>query len=297
MRFGTIHGTASHYSFTEPTILLEPGKKAEDYVSLQAATIANDQGETRTYSWADSSPPFPFTDQPKGANIAVVNLKSTYKPFYIFQPGTELGPYGAPPELRPAYSHFPTWNHWPVNQIPSDGRFALFSDHFSSAAIMSPETSPRRSQGSSPTRSIYFLFGLTNQPISSLATLDRSWIHPPAISVAGQSFAAIYDPSQRAYILTRQPSTPRQQETRLELTLSASETSPVVNPAFVIKNWGDRQTEVRIDGARPPTGKIRTGFVDHLDGTDLILWMQYRSTHPFRLTMTARGENSPWHAR
>ena len=297
VRFGTIHGTASHYSFTEPTILLEPGKKAEDYVSLQAATIANDQGETRTYSWADSSPPFPFTDQPKGANIAVVNLKSTYKPFYIFQPGTELGPYGAPPELRPAYSHFPTWNHWPVNQIPSDGRFALFSDHFSSAAIMSPETSPRRSQKSSPTRSIYFLFGLTNQPISSLAILDRSWIHPPAISVAGRSFAAIYDPSQRAYILTRQPSTPRQQETRLELTLSASETSPVVDPAFVIKNWGDRQTEVRIDGARPPKGKIRTGFIDHLDGTDLILWMQYRSTHPFRLTMTARGENSPWHAR
>lgn len=139
VRYGTIHGTARHYSFTEPTLLLEPGTKAENFISLDAATIANISGDARTYSWDPASPPFPFPNPPAGANIALLNTKSRYRPFYIYQPGTELGPYGWPPELRPGYSHFPTWDHWPVNQIPSDGRFELYPDHYGSAAIMSPE--------------------------------------------------------------------------------------------------------------------------------------------------------------
>ena len=118
VRYGTVHGTDDHYSFTEPTILLEPGKKPEDYISLQAATVANSKAEARTYSWDPVSPPFPFPDPPADANIAVVNLRSEYKPFYVYQPGTTLGPYGWPPELRPEYSHFPVWDHWPVNQAP-----------------------------------------------------------------------------------------------------------------------------------------------------------------------------------
>lgn len=297
VRFGTIHGTASHYSFTEPTILLEPGKKAEDYVSLQAATIANPQGESRTYSWANSFPQFPFPNQPINANLALINLKSIYKPFYIYPSGTGLGPYGWAPELRSTYSHFPTWNHWPVNQIPSDGRFALFPDHFSSAAVMSPETHLVELPGPLPTKGTYFLFGLTNQPISALAALDRSWVHPPDITVVKGSFTATYDPSQRAYILTRLPLARIEEKTSLELTLSASEGSPVVNPAFVIKGWGDRQTEIRIDGSRLPKEKIREGFVRQLETTDLILWIQYQSTHKFQLTINIQDKNSPWHSQ
>ena len=149
VRYGTVHGTAREYSFTEPTILLEPGKKAEDYISLEAASIANMEGQSRTYSWDPVSPPFPFPGQPEEANIAVVNLKSTYKPFYIYQPGTVLGPYGNPPEARLEYSRFPTWNHWPVNQAPTDGRYALFPDRYSSAAVMSPVEVPTRVGGPS----------------------------------------------------------------------------------------------------------------------------------------------------
>ena len=289
VRDGTIHGTANHYGFTEPTILLEPGKKAEDFVSLEAATIANNQGEARTYSWTSSLPPFPFPNQPADANIALVNLKSTYKPFYIYPRDTGLGPYGSAPELRPAYSHFPTWNHWPVNQIPSDGRYALFPDHFSSAAILSPKTYLTPSNGPDPTRSTYFLFGLTKEPIRALAMMDRSWLQAPAVIVAGKDFSASYNPAQRAYILTPQSATPPRKP-KLELTVSASDRSPVVNPAFVVKNWGGGPAEVRIDGAKLPNGKVRTGLVQSLDGTDLIVWMQYQSTHPFHLSFA--GEHS-----
>ncbi len=293
VRYGTIHGTANHYSFTEPTILLEPGKRAEDYVSLKAVTIANARGESRTYSWALSSPPFPFPDQPADANIAVINLKATYKPFYIYKIGTGLGPYGWPPELRPEYSHFPTWNHWPINQIPSDGRFALFPDHFSSAAILSPETHLALSEEPWPTRSTYFLFGLTKD-FAQLAMLDRSWLEPPALRVAGSSFTAKFDPAQRAYVLTRRESIVPGKKMKLELTLDASDSSPAVNPAFVVRNWGDGQAKLRLNGVELPKPALRTGLVHRLDGTDLVVWIQYQSTHPFHLTLIAQDSKPPW---
>jgi hypothetical protein len=286
VRDGTVHGTAKEYSFTEPTILIEPGKKPEDYISLQAATVANSQGEDHTYSWDPFSPPFPFPDPPAGANIAVVNLKSTYKPFYIYQPGTTLGPYGWPPELRPEYSHFPVWDHWPVNQIPSDGRYALFPDHFASAAVMSPDPNKAWVEGPGPTKSSYFLFGLTKQSAADLALLDRSWLEPPSLRVEGGDFISKYDPAQRAYVLTRNGAGAANGKQKLQIMLEASDRSPMVNPAFVIKDWGNFRVKVRMDGKPLSKESFRTGLVQKLEGADLIVWIQRESIRPVRLTVS-----------
>jgi hypothetical protein len=288
VRFGTVHGTNNKYSFAEPTILIEPGKKAEDYIALDAATVANDRGESRTHSWAHSDVPFPFPDQPADANIAELNVKSTYKPFFIYQSGMELGPYGWPPELRSEYSHFPTWDHWPVNQIPSDGRFALFPDHFGSAAILSPN--PRLTWIAKPgQKSAYFLFGLTNEPVSELAALDRSWLRPPALNVKGGTFTATYDPSQRAYVIARNTSKGRAKTNKIELTLEASPSSPSVNPAFVIQDWGNSQVQLRIEGSTLQKSRVRTGFVHRLEGTDLVVWIQFKTNRSCHLSLSAAG--------
>jgi hypothetical protein len=288
IRYGTGHGTDDHYSFTEPTLLLEPGKKPEDYISLEAATIANDRGEARTYSWDPHSPPFPFPDQPTNSNIAVVNLKSNYKPFYIYQPGTTLGPYGWPPELRPEYSHFPVWDHWPVNQAPSDGRYALFPDHFASAAIMSPDPDKAWIDGPGPTKSSYFLFGLTKHSASELALLDRSWLHPATATITSGGFTAKFDPSQRAYVLAPEASDSRSSTSGLALTLrlEASSQSPVVNPAFVIKDWGDSIPMVRVLGKKLMPGDVRIGSIHGLENTDLVVWLRIEATGPLRLTIS-----------
>jgi hypothetical protein len=286
VRNGTIHGKRKKYSFTEPTLLLEPGKKPEDYVSLQAATVVNSKGENRTYSWAPDSPPFPFPDQPTDANIAVVNLHSKCKPFYIYKEGTELGPYGWPPELRLQFSHFPVWDHWPVNQIPSDGRFELFPDHYASAAIMSPNPNAVWIEGPGPTKTTYFLFGLSDDSIDHLAQLDRSWLHPPDLKMDDDKIAAAYDPGQRAYLLTGVPVAGK--GTQVKFTIDASETSPVVNPAFVIKGWGQLQPVVRVDGASPQEGDIEAGFIDTLSGTDLVLWLRKTAKNPVQVFLTTK---------
>jgi hypothetical protein len=284
VRYGNIHGTAKEYSFTEPTILLEPGKKPEDYVSLQAATIANDGGETRTYSWDPVSPPFPFPDQPANANIAEVNLKSEYKPFYIYQPGTTLGPYGWPPELRPEYSHFPVWDHWPVNQAPSDGRYALFPDDFASAAVMSPDPNNAWVQGFNQTKSTYFLFGLTKKSAADLASLDLSWLQPPVAKVTSGGYDVKFDPAQKAYVLTRIIGGGSRKQ-NIDITFAANEKSPIVDPALVIKNWGEFSPTVKIQNREPAENDLRVGLNHRLEGTDLILWIHTESKKAMLLTI------------
>jgi hypothetical protein len=286
VRCGTIHGTKKKYSFTEPTLLLEPGRRPEDDISVDAATIANSNGESHTYSWDPVSPPFPFPDAPSNANIALLNLKSIYKPFYIYQPGTILGPYGWPPELRPEYSHFPVWDHWPVNQIPSDGRWALFPDHYGSAAIMSPNPKNTFTDGPGPTKTTYFLFGLTTKSASALALLDRSWLKPAGVTISGGSFTQNYDARQRAYILSPKTAPGSRRKGQLELTVGASPESPIVNPAFVLQNWGDTTVRLRWNGRAVPQSSFRTGFVHRLDGTDLVIWIQREATSPFRLSVS-----------
>ncbi|HLI33866.1 MAG TPA: LamG domain-containing protein [Terriglobia bacterium] len=283
VRYGTVHGTGKHYSFTEPTLLLPPGTKAENFISLDAVTVANMEGESYTYDWSKGLPPFPFP-KPANANIAVVNLKSTYKPFYIYVPGTLIGPYGWPPELRLEYSHFPTWNHWPVNQAPSDGRFALFPDRYASAAIMSPDPDKVWIQGPGPTLSTYFLFGLTKLSMNKLAMLARSWLSPPKLKLFGRGFTSEgYATSQRAYLLHRDES---ERHSALNFELEASRESPVVDPAFVIKGWGENGAVLRINGrAIPKGGNYSWGHVHTLEGADLVVWIRQETTLPERISI------------
>lgn len=290
VRNGTIHGTKWKYGFTEPTLLLEPGQKPEDLISLQAATIENEHGRSKTYSWDPVPPAYPFPDQPEGANIAVLNTKSKYKPFYVYMPGVKLGPYGWPPEERPLYSHFPVWDHWPVNQIPSDGRFALHADHFASSAVLSPNTNGTWIEGPGPTKTAYFLFGLTNKSPEQLAALDRSWLHPPAVQISHSNATIHYDPGQRAYVIAAaQPAVDYRDMT---LSIEASEESPLANAAFVLGEWGSARADISIDGHPPHGGEVLTSRNPRLEGDDLIVWVVRESAQPVTIRIRRVAKTS-----
>lgn len=287
VRYGTVHGTRSKYSFTEPTLLLAPGTKPEAYISLKAVTIANQEGQSRTYDWELDPPASPFPGQPTGSNIAIMNLKSTFKPFYIYRPGTVLGPYGWPPEERPLYSHFPVWDHWPVNQIPSDGRFALFPNHFGSAAIMSPNVNSAWIANTADSKSAIFLFGLTNETVSELARLDESWLHPAELQTRTDKLTGTYDPTERAYWIDESDA-PESRSREITFTLNASSSSPVVNPAFVIENWGESSPKVLVNGQMLRQDQFAAGYRHRLEGTDLILWIKQDSNDPIKIEVVFR---------
>jgi hypothetical protein len=277
VRAAIIRGIADEYSLTEPATFNQPGEKAEDNVEIGAVTVATMDERVTTYRWE----PWPDMEA-DDANMCIVNFKSKFKPFYIFEPGASIGPYGAPSETRPDYSAFPTWNHWPVGQAPSDGRYALAPDRVSSSAILSPGAGMSREEEGGPLRA-RFIMGLTDQSIEELFPLRKSWLNPPSIDVNSGFTSEGYSRDQRAFLITQANA----KAGALSLSIDASEDSPLVNPAFVIANWTGGTPEVTINGEELRQGKeLRIGRHMTLESSDLIIYLKRTETNDTTITIT-----------
>jgi len=275
----------------EVIVLCHPGQRPEDVVELDAMTLANHQGQQHTYSWGDRSPKFRtntrweqggyihFGDGPgEKPNIMVVNLKSPVKPFQIFDMECNFTCFAH--EHRKDVSHFPWWNHWPVAQVPSDGRYCQAADrasHFSLAWA-----SPRPQKQSDGTYVWAWMYGTTDQEAKTLTGLAKSWVYAPEIELKGEGFTGgEYDRTQRNYHLTRTDA-----QARLTFVLHANDASPVHNPAFYIKGWGDKSPKVIMNKRVLKQGSdYRIGHLPKLVGTDLVLWIKCQSSTPLTLSV------------
>jgi len=57
--------------------------------------------------------------------------------------------------------------------------------------------------------------------------------------------------------------------------LNGGPNSPIVNPAFVIKNWGSSEIEVTVNGTKKEIDKnLRIGYKNTLQSQDIIIWMK-----------------------
>lgn len=112
---------------------------------------------------------------------------------------------------------------------------------------------------------------------------------PAKVEVTGEGFQSEgYDAAQRAFILVHEASA---KLAALDLTIQASEGSPAVNPAIVIKNWGDGEARVTLDGKPMVAGKnLRFGHVQKLEGTDLVIWIQTQTAKPLHVRLTPVGD-------
>jgi hypothetical protein len=95
-----------------------------------------------------------------------------------------------------------------------------------------------------------------------------------------------YDFSQRAYRLScdnpGEPST--------VLMVDASSDAPMMNGCFIMKNWGNGEPVVEVDGRILKKGKeCRTGKIQTLEGSDLILWIEKDSTVPVRIKISSQN--------
>jgi len=286
VRYFRVHGV-DECSITEPAALNNPGEKVEDNLNVEAITTATMAGEIRSHSWdrwpSSGRTGAPFTNALPNANICLVNFKSVSRPYYIYEPGTSIIPYGGgTKELRREYSKFPTWNHWPTSMDPSDGFYPVVADRVTSSAVTSPEPPMKqRRDGSVEGR---FIMGLTDKPIEKLAPLARSWLKPPQLKIVTKGFSGEgYSRDQRAYILVKET----KQEAKLDFELSASEQSPVINPAFVIRNWGQAGGLLKIDDKSIERGRdFRLGHDHTPDGTNLVVWIKIESTKPVRVSIS-----------
>jgi hypothetical protein len=253
----------------ETIFLDEPGTRPEDNVELAAATLLNMKGESKTYSWEKG---YPVYDLPE-ANIQVVNFKSKFKPFIIFRTGGRWSVFNL--EVRPEYSHFPWWNHWPVAQTVSDGRSAN-----------APDQAAHSSLSWGKPKGDVALYGMTDKDPQTLVTLARSWNYPAELLLSGTGFESKdYDCSQRAYILNA-----KDNSDKLEFTLGGSERSPICNPAFIIHNWDPGTITLTVNGTEIPEGKdFRYSTVYNLEGNPTtVVWIKWISANAAELNFMSK---------
>lgn len=274
------------HEWQETIVLHQPGMRPQDDINWDALTLENMRGETKTYTWrpkatGEFSPatgPAGFTG-PANPNIQLVNTKSEWKPFQI-TPGQEANAdiYGN----EDTYYAFECWNHWPVAQIASSDRPCVANDRASHSSLSHLYWKMYSKEPNAETKIL--MDGLTRLSAAELLPLARSWISPPQLTVTGEGFHSEgYDPTQRAWLARKNESATG----AVTLSFAASEASPLFNPAVVIRNWGDADARLKIDGKPVARGNdARVGHLQRLDGTDLVVWIEKQADKPMRIEVS-----------
>jgi len=249
--------------FQDIQFFTNPGETALDVVDLQAMTLANTKGEIRKLKWEKPNK-IPENTLPD-ACIELLNSKSRYKVFAIFQ-GGNIHPWGEHEQSKYTDDPFAgPWNHWPTHLVPSDGRFAVAHDRVTHFAL-----------GANDAATEYgglVMYGFTNQSIKNLIPLAKSWRNPPQIKNAKGIKDYNYDRGQRAYVM-------KSVSNKMEFDLAASADEPLVNPCLVIKNWqNNNKATLKVDGTViTPDTDFRQGMVYDTDGSKtMIIWLKLKA--------------------
>jgi hypothetical protein len=264
------------HEWQESMMVMGPGQRPDEVLEFAALSLANMEGKSHTYSWEHETPPF-LPEDPPNANIQVVNTKTKYRPFSIIRPQDKpkIDIYAG--EIRRDVCVFPWWNHWPVAPRPTDGRWAMYDDRASHASLSHWNWGAYEETDNTMTK--LMLNGMTTKTVEELIPLTKSWSNPAKLEVDGAGFESEgYDPTEMAYQLTCEGAG------KLEMSLNASEDSPLVNPAFVIKNWGEAGAKLKLEREEIQRGMdFRYGHRYRLEGTDLIVWLRTESVKPVNI--------------
>jgi hypothetical protein len=269
------------HEWQESMMVLAPGQRPSDVLNYEALSLANIKGESKTYSWEHEIPPH-LPPYPENPVAQVINTKSEYRPFSVIRPQDNPGIDTYSGEIRRDVDVFPWWNHWPVAPRPTDGRYAQFADRAAHASISHWWWDAFETTDRSMTK--LMLTGMTDKPVEELIPLAKSWSNPAEIEVIQSHTIAVYKPEERAYHII-----PDENGEDLDVVLLGSEDSPVINPAFVIRNWGDNEVELRINDKLIERGKdFRYGFRENLESTDLIVWFRIETNE--RITFSLKSQ-------
>jgi len=265
-----------NHEWHEGIAILGPNQHPEQVLETAPALIlASLDGKVARHNWINGPPDDVDYDDMR---IHIVNYRAEYDPFTIgdFEGGNVYGG-----EVTD-YAVFPSWNHWPVGQMPSDGRYASYPDRTAHSSLTHVWIPPFKEvlEGDKPFDQRIMMEGMSNKSAEELIPLAKSWLNPAELDVSSGCTSQGYDRAQGAYLLTATDST-------ISVRINASEDSPVVNPAFVIKNWGDADVALEINGKTIPHGKnFRFGHPRTVKDKDLVVWVRTESTTPVNISLS-----------
>ena len=245
--------TGQAVQYQESLPLTQPGQRSEDVIENDYVNVSDYNFNTINVSVDQSRQSKDWTGK---YTIQQFNFKSKNKPFICFEPGNDMW-------VRWIGGGY---NHFPVNQARSDGRWALTIDrptHFMSSPCSDPVI---HEDGK---RMFWIgLYGMNDGTMNEVIRFGRSWAYAPALSLSGSGFvSAGYDKTQRCYQLENQ----NHKATQVELTLIGSKDSPLINPAIVVKNWNSDTAKILVNGIENKNCKV--GINHQLEGDDLIIYI------------------------
>jgi len=252
-----------NHEWQESMAIFGPDQHPEDIIEKRkTVTMVDIHGKYKDYNWITGPPP--DVERPENSVIQFINYTGEFNPVTIgiFE-GSNV--YGG--ELTP-YAVFPTWNHWPVGQMPSDGRYASYPDrtaHSSLTHVFLPIHD--EAYGDRPYYQKLLMEGMlkVDHP-TDLVPLARSWLQAPEVKVKSGAETTGYDITQRAYLFTAN-------DKIMSFTIEATMKNPINNLCFVIKNWGgDEKASLKVNGSNRPDSKdFRQGVIRDTDGSNTLV--------------------------
>lgn len=256
-------GRAVQYQESLP--LTQPGQRSEDVLENDYVNVADYDYNIRAVSVDQRRQPSDWTGK---YTVQQFNFKSESKPFICFEPGNHMW-------VRWIGGGY---NHFPVNQARSDGRWARTSDrptHFMSSPCSDPLIHENGNR-------LYWigLYGMNDMNINELVRFGRSWAYAPELTLVDNScISKGYDRSERCYQLENNNSQAR----LIELTLEGSKNSPVINPAIIVKSWNSNGAKILVNGKLNKNSKI--GVNHQLHGDDLVIYIPIKEEEPVKITI------------
>ncbi len=262
------------HEWQESMAIFGPEQHPHDIIERKnTVTMLTLDGDSKTYSWTNAPPD--GVEEPERSCIQYINYTGEYDPVTIAEEFLWTNVYGG--EVTD-YAVFPTWNHWPVAQMPSDGRYASYPDRtcHSSLTHVGPPIY-NESTGDKPFYEKILMEGMLNQKPEELVPLAKSWLKAPVLeNLSGCT--GEYDKGQRAYVLKSETS-------NMSFSLSCGEKNPMVNACLVLKNWGQKSTgTIKVDGK---SDFAKQGVIRDTDGTyTLVAWVEKESVSPMKFEIS-----------
>jgi len=255
--------------FQDIQYFTNPGETALDVVELNAVTVGNIHGEIDEMVWKkpNKNPQTKLRD----ATIQYMNTKSDWKVYAIY-PESGIWTWGSFEQSRYTDDPFAgPWNHWPISIVPSDGRFAVAPDRVTHFAL---------GAGNAGEEAVVH-FGFTDENIDTLIPRARSWQNPPSVSNVSGGISIGYSREEKAFLFESADTG------KLRFTIEANDRSPLVNPAFVIRNYPFEKMTVKINGRVMPLGKdCRIGqSYDTKGQPKTIIWLNFISENTIQIEL------------
>ena len=277
------------------------GTMASDHLEDGVITLVFNDGRSKTIDFT----PYPMNAKTgrgmaeaygkfRHANISVINTKSKYRPWRIGRPSEPGGDFWGQTLLLTPYRPV----HKLVQLVPCFPPRTTRQSGYSVAGLGQVIYSDFWKLTDTSMSEIWLngFIDASRDPAGELSELARSWWSAPKAVLVTRNGAVAYgyDIGARAYLLDVKSV---KSAKSAHVALAASPKSPVVNPTFLINNWGSKKADLKINGKAVPRGSdFRMGHYRTLDLEDgrewkdvLIVWAKVSSTKPMRFSIRTKG--------